>query len=119
MDGGASPEKPKDVLEKYPRLREWVETRPEYQRETAVSLIGTIASLDFEGTKIVRSQQRMSLRSGIMAFERVGLRQSITDLEALADFSATDLLVVLTKADSYEAGLWSIFCDRGWRQSLS
>lgn len=49
----------------------------------------------------------MSLfRSGIMAFERVGLRQSISDLEALSNFNATDLLNVLTKADSYESGLW-------------
>ena len=49
---------------------------------------------------------RRSLLNGILAFERVGLRQSITDLEALANFNSTDLLNVLTKADSYEAGLW-------------
>jgi hypothetical protein len=70
-------------------------------------MIGTIASLDFEGTREEQTVQRMSLfRSGVLAFERVGLRQSVSDLESLANFNATDLLNVLAKADSYEAGLW-------------
>lgn len=49
----------------------------------------------------------MSLfRSGVLAFERVGLRQSVTDLESLVNFNASDLLHVLSKADSYESALW-------------
>lgn len=100
--------KAKDVLERYPLLKDWVDSRPEYQRGPAEALIGTIASLDFEGTRQEQSAQRMSLfRSGVLAFERIGLRQSISDLESLVSFSATDLLNVLMKADSYESGLWT------------
>jgi Histidine kinase-, DNA gyrase B-, and HSP90-like ATPase len=99
--------KAKDALAKYPLLREWVHTRPEYQQDPAEKLIGTIAALDFEGTPQEQRVQRMSLfRSGVLAFERIGLRQSVTDLEKLADFGAYDLLGVLAKADSYESGLW-------------
>jgi hypothetical protein len=88
-------------------LRDWVDTRPNYQKDPAEKLIGTIAALDFEGTADEQRTQRVSLfRSGVLAFERVGLRQSIADLEKLADFGAYDLLDVLGKADSYESGLW-------------
>lgn len=99
--------KAKDALDNYPSLREWVRSRPSYQQGPAESMIGTIASLDFEGTREEQRTQRMSLfRSGVLAFERVGLRQSVIDLESLANFNASDLLNVLAKADSYEAGLW-------------
>jgi Histidine kinase-, DNA gyrase B-, and HSP90-like ATPase len=99
--------KARDALAKYPLLREWVDSRPAYQRTPAETMIGTVASLDFEGTPAEQRAQRMSLfRSGILAFERVGLRQSVTDLERLVNFSAYDLLDVLAKADSYESGLW-------------
>lgn len=99
--------KARDALANYPLLREWVDSRPEYQREPAEALIGTIAALDFEGTREEQRAQRISLfRSGVLAFERVGLRQSLSDLESLINFNAYDLLNVLMKADSYEAGLW-------------
>ncbi len=99
--------KAKDALDSYPLLKDWVLSRPPYQQAPAESMIGTIASLDFEGTHEEQRAQRMSLfRSGVLAFERVGLRQSVTDLERLVNFSAVDLLNVLSKADSYEAGLW-------------
>lgn len=94
-----------DVLERYPKLKEWVNTRPHWQRDSARKMIGTIASLEIE--KKVEKQDRAALfRSGVLAFERVGLRQAATDLEQLSSVTASDLLPLLGAQDAYEAGLW-------------
>lgn len=99
--------KAKNALDKYPKLKAWVEARPPYQREPAERMIGTIASLEFEGTRQEQAAQRTSLfRSGVLAFERVGLRQSVEDLKGLVNLSAAELLSVLATQDTYEAGLW-------------
>jgi hypothetical protein len=69
----------KDVLARYPQLKKWVDDRPEWQRPSAEKMIGTIASLELE--KKNESEDRAALfRSGVLAFERVGLRQAATDL---------------------------------------
>jgi hypothetical protein len=95
----------KDVLARYPKLKEWVESRPEWQREPARQMIGTIASLELE--KPTASEDRIALfRSGVLAFERVGLRQASDDLERLSRVTSTDLLPLLGAQDAYEAGLW-------------
>jgi hypothetical protein len=100
--------KAKDALDRYPKLREWVESRPPYQREPAHVLIGTIAGLEFEGTHQEQRRQRAAMfRSGVLAFERVGLRQSVDDLKNLSTaVTAADLLAVLANQDFYESGLW-------------
>jgi hypothetical protein len=70
-------------------------------------MIGTIAGLDFEGTKQEQQEQRATLfRSGILAFERVGLRKSVDDLKELSSLTAVELLNVLASQDFYESGLW-------------
>ena len=94
----------KDVLERYPRLREWVDARPAYQREAAELMIGTIASVELEKGA---AQSRVDLfRSGILAFERIGLREVADELEKLGSVTATDLLPLLGRQDEYEAALW-------------
>jgi hypothetical protein len=94
----------KDALERYPRLRQWIEGLPAYQRDAAAMMIGTIASVELEkGTE----ESRVDLfRSGILAFERIGLRQVSLDLEKLAEVTAVDLLPLLGRQDEYEAALW-------------
>jgi hypothetical protein len=99
--------KAKNALDSYPKLKEWVEARPEYQRGPAETMIGTIAGLEFEGAHQEQQEQRVSLfRSGILAFERVGLRQSVEDLKNLSSLTAVELLQVLVSQDTYESGLW-------------
>jgi hypothetical protein len=94
----------KDALERYPRLREWVDDRPDWQREPAEEMIGTIASIELEKGS---EEDRLDLfRAGILAFERVGLRQTADELKNLGQLSATDLLPLLGQQDAYEAGLW-------------
>jgi hypothetical protein len=94
----------KDALEKHPRLREWVNSRPGWQRDAAEQLIGTIASIELE--KGAEEERAALYRSGILAFERVGLREVATELESLSSVTATDLLPLLGAQDDYEASLW-------------
>lgn len=95
----------KDALKNHPKLRDWVDARPGWQRDAAEKMIGTIASLEMEQKS--DQQDRMALfRSGVLAFERVGLREVVDDLEKLGTVTAADLLPLLGAQDAYEAGLW-------------
>jgi Histidine kinase-, DNA gyrase B-, and HSP90-like ATPase len=93
-----------DVLDKFPKLKEWVEKRPQWQRESARTMIGTIASLELE--KNAPEDRAALFRSGVLAFERVGLRKAADDLEKLSGVTAIELLPLLGAQDAYEAGLW-------------
>lgn len=93
-----------DVMDRYPKIREWVESLDEYQKQYAETMIGTIASLDFEPG--AEAQRTDLFRSGILAFARVGLRKATSDLDALSKVTAEDILPLLGKQSDYEAGLW-------------
>jgi hypothetical protein len=94
-----------DVLARYPKIRQWVDTRPEWQREPAERMLGTIAGLEIEGADEPRNKADL-FRAGVLAFERVGLRQASTDLEQLSNVTAENLLPLLGQQGAYEAGLW-------------
>ncbi len=98
--------KAKEVLADNPSLRQWVDGLPEWQREPAEKLIGTIAALPME--KGVEQQQRRAhlFRAGILAFARIGLRETVDELCALSDLNADQLLELLGAQDEYEAALW-------------
>lgn len=94
----------KNALDTYPKLQEWVNGRPDWQKEPAEKMIGTIASLEMEDQA---DDARVDLfRAGILAFERVGLRETARELENLGDVTAEKLLPLLGQQDVYEAGLW-------------
>ena len=95
----------KDVLEDYPELKKWVEERPGWQKEPAEKMIGTIAGLTFEKRQEVEDRAAL-LRAGVLAFERIGLREVSTDLEQLSSVTAADLLPLLGQQDIYEEALW-------------
>ncbi len=95
----------KDVLGRYPNVRKWVDGRPDWQRPAAERMIGTIASLEMETKNEPRDRADL-FRSGILAFERVGLRKVADELEQLSKVTARDLLPLLGQQDAYEAGLW-------------
>lgn len=93
-----------DVMDRYPKIREWVDGLDPYQKPYAEKMIGTISSLDFESKA---EDQRVNLfRSGILAFARVGLRKSVEDLDALSAVTAEDILPILARQSEYEAALW-------------
>lgn len=94
----------KSALEDYPKLREWVDERPDWQKDPAEKMIGTIASLALEDEA---DDDRLDLfRAGILAFERVGLRKTAKELEKLGEVTAEKLLPLLGQQDAYEAGMW-------------
>lgn len=95
----------KDALEKYPKLREWVDGLPEWQRDSARTMVGTIAGLELEGKRAIEDRSTL-FRSGILAFARVGLRESTEQLDLLSAVTAIDLLPLLGQQSEYEAGLW-------------
>ncbi len=94
-----------DVFEKWPQIKEWVDGRPVYQQESARTMLGTIAALALE--KKTEARERAELfRAGILAFERIGLRQVAKELDDLAQVSPSELLRLLGMQDSYESALW-------------
>lgn len=97
--------KGKDALGKYPKLRDWVDARPGWQRVPAEKMIDTIASLELEGDAPEKDRVEL-FRSGILAFERVGLRRTVEDLDNLTSLKAVDMLPVLAAQDTYEAALY-------------
>lgn len=95
----------KDVLDKFPQLKKWVDDRPAGQHGPAQKMIGTIAALTLE--KENEGQDRADLlRAGVLAFERVGLRKTSEDLDQLTDVTAENLLPLLGQQDAYEEALW-------------
>jgi len=95
----------KDVLDSYPELKKWVDERPGWQKESAEKMIGTIAGLTLE--KKTETEDRAALlKAGVLAFERIGLREVSTDLERLSAVTAKDLLPLLGQQDIYEEALW-------------
>jgi hypothetical protein len=93
-----------DALDRYPKIKAWIDTLDEYQKDYARTMVGTIAGLPFE--RDAEAQRLDLFRSGILAFARVGLRKATTDLEALSKVTAVDILPLLGVQADYEAGLW-------------
>ena len=95
----------KDVLDDFPTLKKWVEERPGWQKEPAQKMIGTIAGLTFEKNREAEDRAAL-LRAGVLAFERIGLREVSADLERLSSVTAAELLPLLGQQDIYEEALW-------------
>lgn len=106
--GNARPKKEAArVLEVQPALRDWIEGLEDWQKKDAERMVGTIASLHLDGRDASEARQTL-YRSGILAFERIGLRKNAEDLDRLSTaVSAEQLLPLLARQDAYEAALWS------------
>lgn len=97
--------KAKEVLVRHPQLREWIERLPQWQQDSARRMIGVIESLPME--KRTEQEDRVSLyRAGILAFARIGLRETAEQLDSLSEVTAESLLALLGNQDDYEAALW-------------
>lgn len=94
-----------DALDRYPKLKEWVDELPQWQQDSARTMVGTIAGLELEGKRAAEDRSAL-FRSGVLAFARVGLRESAEQLDLLSGVTAVDLLPLLGQQDDYEAGLW-------------
>lgn len=97
--------KAKEAISRYPQLKEWIEGLPQWQQDSASKMIGVIEALPME--KRTEHEDRASLyRAGILAFARIGLRETAEQLDSLSDVTAESLLVLLGDQDEYESALW-------------
>lgn len=94
-----------DLLASRPKLVAWINARPAGQRDTAQRMLGTIAALPLE--KKAEGSRNALYRAGVLAFERVALREATEELDQLTSLTAEDLLPLLAKQDDYEAALWA------------
>ena len=94
-----------DFLANHPKMREWVDNRPGWQRDAAETMIGTIASIPMDGKNAGKDKADL-FRAGVLAFERVGLRGATDELEKLSTVTAENLLPLLGQQGAYEAGMW-------------
>ncbi len=91
----------KRAKEVSPALGEWLATLPEGHRTTAETLIGRLSALPIDE----HDDRRLLYRHGILAFERMRLRGSTTELLDSLDGIDT-LLSVLADRDALEAALY-------------
>ena len=97
--------KAKKALDDHPELKEWVEGLAPWQRGAANKMIGTIAALPMERGNEKANRGEL-YRSGVLAFARIGLRETSEKLDMLGDVRAEQLLELLGAQDEYETALW-------------
>lgn len=98
--------KAKEVLANNKPIKEWIESLPKYQRDAATKLMGTIESLTIPESTDAEKDRRRLFQSGIIAFERIGLREDTDRLNQLSSMQTDDILNVLATLDSYESAMY-------------
>lgn len=95
-------ERAKDAEASTPVLADWVGTLDQGQKKHAQSMLGLIQGLELE-----TEEQRLELyKSGILAFERMRMRSTGDAIAALSDFSAVNLLPLLSDLASLEGTMY-------------
>lgn len=93
-----------DALTEYPALRTWVDELPNAQRAPARSLLGLIEGLALDDER--EDDRKQLFRSGVLAFERLRLKEAAHQLENLKSLDSDHLLPLLVNQDYYEAALY-------------
>lgn len=96
--------KAKDAEDSHPALKRWIDGLPVAQQAPARSLIGLIEGLPLDDD---REDDRHELfKSGVLAFERLRLKEAAHQLENLKTLDSNHLLPLLVTQDYYEASLY-------------
>jgi len=90
------------AIVKHPVLRTWLESLPKGSRGHAEKLIGKIESLTLDK----KDDKRDLYHHGIIAFERLRLKEQAEELVNAVDSSAERLLPLLADMDDIEAALY-------------
>ncbi|BAJ73208.1 hypothetical protein MTES_0244 [Microbacterium testaceum StLB037] len=98
--------KAKEVLANNKPIKDWIESLPKYQQDPATKLMGTIESLSIPESTDAAKDRRRLFQSGIIAFERIGLREDVERLNQLSTMQTDDILTVLATLDSYESAMY-------------
>jgi hypothetical protein len=92
----------KQAISEVPALKEWLDSLPSSQRKNAERLLGLIRSVEVE-----REEERNQLyRSGMLAFERLRLREEGSLLAQGAQLTAAVLLPLLSDLSTLEGSLY-------------
>jgi hypothetical protein len=92
----------KDVVSENPALSEWLDTLPANQRIPAQKMLGVV-----RGVEIEDENDRVELyKTGVLAFERLRLREESHKLGELDALSAKELLPLLADLASLEGSLY-------------
>ena len=98
--------KAREVLANNEPIKNWIDSLPKYQRDAATKLMGTIESLSIpESTDAAKDRLRL-FQSGIVAVERIGLREDLERLNQLSSMEIGDILNVLATLESYESAMY-------------
>lgn len=94
----------KQAVKEIPALADWLDDLPSDQRPSAQRLLGLIRGIELdEGQK----DERLSLyRSGMLAFERLKLREQTHRLSELPQLTADQLLPLLSDLSTLEGSLY-------------
>lgn len=98
--------KAKEVLANNKPIKDWIASLPPYQQDPATKLMGTIESLTIPESTDADKDKRRLFQSGIIAFERIGLREDVERLNQLSSMQTDDILNVLATLDTYEAAMY-------------
>ncbi|MCO1349983.1 ATP-binding protein (plasmid) [Burkholderia vietnamiensis] len=92
----------KDAVSDFPELEEWVKDLPEGQREPARQMLGMIRGVDVD-----TEEQRADLyKAGVLAFERLRLKESAHKLSESGVLTAAALLPLLSDLSMLEGSLY-------------
>ncbi|MBL8525562.1 MAG: ATP-binding protein, partial [Betaproteobacteria bacterium] len=93
-----------EVETKQPVLKDWINGLPASQQVAARNMMGLIQELDIDAAK--ESDRKTLFRSGVLAFERLRLREASHNFENLESLSAEQMLNLLATQDDLEASLY-------------
>jgi hypothetical protein len=92
----------KDALQENPALGEWVDSLPEGQRIAASRTLGVILGVELES----EDDRKALYRSGMLAFERLRLKEASNNLGNLPVLSAERLLPLLADLSMLEGSMY-------------
>lgn len=92
----------KEVQNEIPALRDWIDTLPDAQKQAARSMLGVI-----QGAELETEDDRRSLyKAGVLAFERLRLKEASHQLGSIETLTAEKLMPLLIDIGSLEGSLY-------------
>lgn len=92
----------KEVQQEIPPLKDWVERLPEGQQKAARSMLGLIKGVELE----TEDDRRSLYKAGVLAFERLRLKEASHQLGTLTNLTAANLMPLLIDFGSLEGSLY-------------
>jgi hypothetical protein len=92
----------KQALSELPALQEWIDTLPATQQKNAEKVLGIIRGVEVDD----EGQRKDLYRSGMLAFERLRLREEAHLLAGVSELTAAQLLPLLSDLSTLEGSLY-------------